>query len=259
VVSTTTSNFVRTRRRAYTLLELLLVLGIVTVLAALAVPNFYRELERDMLSRSARQLRSLLTLVGANAAFDGKRYQIRFPMEGERDALDGTRQPIIEREDDPIYEPEVFIPVTVPWAVGNTLLGEVWCAEVRLGRPTAEKLRRLRQRSQVRAALEDAFDDYEFERPPLVFDPDGSTEWATFVLTEAPAGTALDALDDQPRIEVILEGRTGLAWLQRPFYEEEVDLFLERNWPVVLRQDFLEPRVLTEKDVLELRELGLKR
>ena len=36
--------------------------------------------------------------------------------------------------------------------------------------------------------------------------------------------------------------------------EEELDLFEEKNWPIVLRQDFLDPRVLTEDDVLELHD-----
>jgi hypothetical protein len=54
------------------------------------------------------------------------------------------------------------------------------------------------------------------------------------------------------RIEVILEGPTGLAWLQRPFYDEELDLFEEKGWPAVLRKDFLDKAVLTEDDILEL-------
>ena len=28
----------------------------------------------------------------------------------------------------------------------------------------------------------------------------------------------------------------------------------EKNWPVVLRKDFLTPRMMTEQDVLELRD-----
>ncbi|MCH7995276.1 MAG: hypothetical protein IIB57_12650, partial [Planctomycetes bacterium] len=79
-----------------------------------------------------------------------------------------------------------------------------------------------------------------------------------FVLTEAPRGSDIDSLDDYGAIEVIQEGETGLIWLQRPFYEEELDLFEEKNWPIVLRQDFLDPRVLTEDDVLELHDSLLK-
>jgi type II secretory pathway pseudopilin PulG len=244
----------RTKRSgAFTLLEVSLVVGLMALLAAMVVPNFLRELEREELPGSARNIRSLLTLIAANAAFDGKRYRIRFPEEDELDLLGSVQQPIIEREDDPIDDPEAFYPVTAPWAVGQTLLGSVWCAEIRQGRPTIERIRQTR--SEVQAALEHGREDFEIERLPLVFDPDGTCEWATFVLTDAPWDTDLEELEDYDRIELILEGATGLAWMQRPFYDEELDLFEENGWPAVLRQDFLSKRVLTEDDVLELRDL----
>jgi hypothetical protein len=75
---------------------------------------------------------------------------------------------------------------------------------------------------------------------------------------DSPSDITLEELEDYARIHVIVEGATGLAWLQRPFYEEELDLFEEKGWPAVLRQDFLDPRVLTEDDVLELRETQIR-
>lgn len=227
--------------------------AIMAVIAMMVVPGLFEEYRREELPGSARQFRSLLTLVSANAAFDGKRYRVRFPEEDEEDALGGDRQPLIEREDDPFLEPDVFDLVTDPWAVGNTFLGKVWCAEVRLGRPTIERLQETR--SEIEDALEEEFEDFTPERLPLVFEPDGTSDWATFVLVaDAPRGIAIEELENYERIEVIYEGATGLAWLQRPFYEEELDLFEEHNWPAVLRRDFLDPRVLTEDDVLELRD-----
>ena len=245
---------------AFTLLEVSLVVGILLILTALAVPNFIRQIRGEELPRSARQLRSLVTLVRANAAFDGKRYRIRFPEEDELDPLGGDRQPLIEREDDPIHEPEEFNLVTAPWAVGRTLLGRVWCAEVWPGRLTIEDVRERRTRvaEEIAQKLEEEFEDINPERPPLLIEPDGTSEWATFVLTEAPRDIDLDELDDEPRIELIVDGMTGLAWLQRPFYDEELDLFEEKGWPAVLRQDFLDSRVLTEDDVLELREVQVQ-
>ncbi|MGB2988223.1 MAG: type II secretion system protein [Phycisphaerae bacterium] len=246
--------------RAFTLLEVSLVVGILVVLSAMVVPTFIRQLKEDELPRSARQLRSMITLVRANAAFDNLRYQIRFPNEDELDPLGGERQPLIEREDDPIDDPEVFNLVTAPWAVGNTLLGDVWCAEVRLGRPTIEEIRTRRERAaeNIEEELEELFEDIDPERPPLFVEPDGSSEWVTFVLTTAPRDIELEELEDYPQVDLIVDGATGLAWLQRPFYEEELDLFEEKNWPAVLRQDFLDPRVLTEDDVLEIRESQLR-
>jgi prepilin-type N-terminal cleavage/methylation domain-containing protein len=245
------------QRRGFTLLEVSLVIGIVLLITMMVVPNLIDEFKREELPGSARQLRSLLTLVSANAAFDGKRYRIRFCEDGEEDALGGDQQPLVEREDDPFEEPDVFNLVTDPWAVGNTFLGEVWCAEIRLGRPTIERLRE--RRSQIEEALDEEFEDFDARRLPLIFEPDGTSEWATFVVVaDAPRGIDVEQLEDYERIEVIYEGETGLAWLQRPFYEEELDLFEEKNWPAVLRQDFLRSAALTEDDVLEIHEVRVR-
>lgn len=241
------------QHRGFTLLEITLVVGLLAIISAMVLPTFFNELERERLPGSAKKLRSFLTLVSANAAFDGVRYRIRFPEEGEEDPIGGDRQPLVEREYDPINEPDVFELVTAPWAVGRTLLGTVWCAEVRLGRPTVERLRETRDK--IRDALEAAVEDYAPERPPLEFAPDGTAAWASFVLTDAPRGTELEDLADYNRLELIFEGATGLAWIQRPLYDEELDLFEEKNWPVVLRQDFTSTRALTEDDILELRDL----
>jgi type II secretory pathway pseudopilin PulG len=249
--------------RALTLVEVILVVGMLVVLTALAMPRLTQLFEREQLPGSARQLRSLVTLVRAHAAYDGKRYRIRFPEHPETDPMGGDRQPIIEREDDPFHFPEVYEVVTEPWAIGTTLLEDVWVAEVRRGRPTIEELQRLRRnRSEVETALvreyEDDIKHFDPNRPPLEIHPDGTSDWATFVLTQAPRDTSIEDLEEFPRIELIVDGMTGLAWMQRPFYDEELDLFEEKGWPAVLRQDFLTTRMLTEDDVLELHEFRLR-
>lgn len=251
------------QHRAFTLLEVSLVIAMLVVLAAMVVPDFMGQLRADELPRSARQLRSLITMARANAAFDGKRYRIRFPNEDELDSLGGEIQPLIEREEDPIHDPEIFAQVTAPWALGKILLGDVWVSEVRPGRPTIEKIRERRERvaEDLERDLrdeEEEFKDFDPDRMPLFIEPDGTSEWATFVLTTAPQDVEPDEVDEYPQVEVILDGATGLAWLQRPFYEEELDLFEEKGWPAVLRQDFLDPRELTEDDVLEIRESQLR-
>src|SRR5512134_316282 len=92
--------------RAFTLIELLLVAGLIAVLSMLVLPNFARQIKAEELPASANNLRSLITIVSAHAAFDSKRYRIRFPRQDEADPFGGSTQPIIEREDDPIHEPE---------------------------------------------------------------------------------------------------------------------------------------------------------
>lgn len=250
-------------RRGFTLVEVTLVVGILVLISAMIIPNFLRQIRGEAMPRSARQLRSLITLVRANASFDNRRYRIRFPNEDEKDLFGGRTQPLIEREDDPIDEPEIFNVVTDPWAIEPTFMGDVWCAEVRLGKPTIERLRELRERAAdgVERELEEAKerdDKIDPDRPPLFIEPDGSSEWVTFVLTTAPRNTALDDLPDHPQLHLIADGGTGLAWLQRRFYDEEIDLFEEKNWPAVLRQDLLSPTMLTEDDVLEIRERQLR-
>lgn len=247
---------------AYTLLEVVLVVGLLILISAITLPNFYNQLARDQLPTSAEQLRSLITLTRANAAFDGMRYRIRFPRPEELDAIGTAQQPIIERESDPIDQPEEFLPVAAGWAVGNTLLGKVRCAEVRLGKPSIEDIRRRRESAttELDKAFEDRQEEEQFERelPPMYIEPDGTSDWATFILTESPPEVALNELYQHPGIEVIVDGLSGLCWLQRPFYDEELDLFEEKNWPAVLRKDFLSPLELTERDVLELRELPVQ-
>lgn len=244
---------------AYTLVEIVLVMALIVAISAFAVPTFYRQVKQEELPGSAKQFRSLLALVRANAAMDGRRYRIRFPYENEKDALGTDRQPIIEREADPIYEPEKFVAVHAPWAVGVTLLGKVWCAEMRPGKPTIERLQERRNAAADQGTKKKGKERFETQRLPLIFEPDGTSEWATFVLTLAPRDTELNDLEDYPQIEVILDGVTGLAWLQRPFYDRELDLFEEKGWPAVLAQDFLDPMEITEDRVLEVSDFDFKR
>ena len=121
-------------------------------------------------------------------------------------------------------------------------------------------LRERERRSQVEEILSETFEDFDPIRPPVVVEPDGTSDWVVFVITNAPTDIDPEDLaedEESQTIEVIVDGRTGAAWLQRPLYEEEIDLFEEEGWPIVLRQDFLRPDVLTENDVLELQDIPL--
>jgi hypothetical protein len=239
-------------RRGLTLIEVVLTIGLLVVLFGLIMPNLIGDLEGRRLPESAQRMRALITLVRSHAMLDGKRYRIRFPNADEMDDLGGDRQPLIEREDNPLSEPEVYNAVDDFWVRGETLLGEVRCVLVRLGRPTLELIRSYDERVEME---EERFEDEDPDFPSLIFLPDGSCEWATFVLTNEPEpATAADLDDDANVIEVILDGTTGQVFLQRRFYEEELDLLEENGWPPVLRTDFMRPEALTEQDVLEIRD-----
>lgn len=249
----------RRQLNGYTLIELVLVVGILLALMAMAIPNLINDIEHQRFPTSARRMRSLLTLVRANAMYDGKRYRIRFPQEDEIDHEGEDRQPLIERENDPFREPNVYTLVTEPWTRGETLLRGIWCSEVRLGRPTLEKLEDDLIGEKLDDRLEALAEDYEEGYPPLFIEPDGTTEWVTFVLTSAPRETDKEDLEVAQQIEVIMDGLTGLIWLQRPFYDEELEMFKEHDWPPVLRKDFVRIAPLTEEDVLEISETAVRR
>lgn len=244
----------------FTLLEVVLVIGLIAVLSALILPDLVTNLERRRLPESAEQMRALITLTRSQAMFDGLRYRIRFPTEEELDEEEDDRQPLIEREDDPLQEPEVYNPVAEPWVYGETLLRDVWCAQVRLEKPTLERLREGMKEEDVSERLAARFEDEDPNYPSLVIEPDGTSEWATFVLTNVSRELTIEEIEeDDPVIEVILDGETGLIWMQRQFLEEELDMLEEYNWPPVLRQDFLRPEPLTEQDVLEIKERLIRR
>lgn len=240
------------QRRAFTFIEIVLVIALLGMMAAMALPTLVQEIRGSRLPTSAEQMRSLIELVRANAQIEGKRYRIRFPRGDELDRQGTSVQPLIERADDPM-NPEAWTLVEEPWTLGETLLRDCWCIQVRLGRPTVEKIRD--PAPSVAEELANMREDWDVDYPPLIFEPDGTSPWATYVITKAPKNTKVEALDDTvPRLEVILEGPTGMIWIQRALYASEIDLFEQNGWPVVLRRDFSDPRPLTEKDVLELSE-----
>jgi type II secretory pathway pseudopilin PulG len=246
-----------------TLLEVLLVVGLLAILAGFVMPSMLTAFDRERLPESARQLRSLIQLTRANAMYEGRRYRIRFPEEDEIDGQGGQTQPLIEVERDPLAAPEQFTPVRASWAAEETLKRGIRCARVRLGKPTVDLLLGKAvaeevvedEEEQVEQAVEV---DFEEGFPPVIIDPDGTCEWVTFLLTDAPIEEE-DILGVDPRdtkyemVEVIVDGLTGLAWLQRPLYEEELEMMREHDWPPVLRHDFLNPRALTEENVLEVK------
>ncbi|MHC5110932.1 MAG: pilus assembly FimT family protein [Planctomycetota bacterium] len=248
------------RARAYTLIEVALVVSILVAITAIVIPNFILDYERDLLPGSSRDMRSLVSMVRAKASFASVRYRIRFPMPDEDDEIGDGIQPIVEREVDPVNEPEIFERVTEPWAVGTILRSGIRCAEVRLGKPDIEQMRDREFRSEVEEVLDRAFEEFDPVKPPVVIEPDGTSDWFVLLLTNAPEDVPVEDLADSEEyqsIEIIVDGRTGAAWLQRPLYDEELDLFEEEGWPIVLRQDFLDPRVLTEDDVLELQDIPI--
>ncbi|MCH8913001.1 MAG: hypothetical protein IIA33_05465 [Planctomycetes bacterium] len=246
-------------RYAFSLLELMLVLGLLALLAFMVVPSFRSPLERSSLPESGGRMRALLTLTRANAMLDGLRYRVRFldEFDEEWDELSehDRRQPYIEFEADPIEEPEEFYPVKASWAIADTFIGDVWCYQVRFGEPTFETvIAELEEQEFVdEEELKEEMGLEKDEPWVLIFDPDGTSEWMTFRLIDVPYDDFEESeLENYPQLDVIYDGRLGMVFLQRPLSEEEVDVLLEKGHSPILRRDFLRPEPLTEDDVLEI-------
>lgn len=237
----------------------MLVLGLLSVLAFFIVPNLRTPIEQSYLPESGERLRALLTLTRANAMLDGLRYRIRFL--DERDELwdelprSARLQPLVEFEADPVGQPFEFVPVKASWATADTFLGPVWCYDLRFGEPTFES---------VMAELEEQELEDERERKKelgleeddpwvLILEPDGTSEWMTFRLVNFPYDEFDESdLDEYAQLDVILDGRLGMIFLQRPLSEDEIDVLMDKGHSPILRRDFLRRTPLTEDDVLEI-------
>ncbi len=256
------SGALRSGRRAVTLLELMLVLSLLVLLAFFIVPNLNDPLKQTSLPESADRFRSLIYMTRAYAMLDGMRYRIRFLSEdaGKAKELSGQElnQPIVEVEKDPVQYPGAYESVKASWASGETFLGNVWCYRILPGEPTYDS-------ALVEPKEKDSFqneDDKKRKREEglkededwmLFFGPDGTSAWMSFRLVDAPK-QAFDErkLAEYEQVDVIVDGRLGLVFLQRPLYQDEIDVLAEKGHSPLLRRDFMAARHLTEDDVLEI-------
>jgi type II secretory pathway pseudopilin PulG len=226
------------RAGAFTLLEIVVVLSLLALLAALAWPNLQGRITAAELPQSAEQLRSALYMTRSEAVMEHRRFRLRF--------VPGEQQPLIEWEPDPIQYPGVFEPAKRPWAKEPVLLADVQVHRVTFGRPewtlplsttsqdeqelAKEEKKRLEQTDEekiqeqkfLRGALMNGDGDKEDDeyRPMVVFGPDGSTEWATFVVARLDPEEEL--LEEMEQVWVVLDGRTGLATIREQVTEEQL-------------------------------------
>jgi prepilin-type N-terminal cleavage/methylation domain-containing protein len=222
----------------FTLLEIVLVVALLAILAAFAWPNMREKFRRSQLPESADQFKSLLTLTRAQAMMDGRRYRIRFAPK--------DRNPAVEYEEDPFTAPGKYVPVKADWTADERLMGEAHVHEIRLGRP-AYTLPFDDEKADFDLNAEDEADDAPYgegdsaarapsappadkdmtsdepideKRPVIVFEPDGSSDWATIILANKAPETALEEADEQIWIE--MDGRTGLAGIRPPLSQAEL-------------------------------------
>ncbi len=242
-------------RRAFTLVELLLVIVLLGLLAGLAMPNLGDEMRRRSLTESADRLRSLIVMSHARAIRDGVRYRIQFPgtvdpndrdAQKEIDIPIETLQPEMLKQSDPLRYPEDFGGIELPWKGMAILQPGTRCVAVLPGKPdftiTGDSPLAGPQIGEAQQVF-----------VPLTLYPDGTADWVTFVLTDLPFDAEINR-EDAPRIlNVIVDGRTGQVWVQRALRREEVQLMEEKGASPILHIDFTRGDEITEDNLLHIQ------
>jgi hypothetical protein len=224
---------VRHSARAFTLLEVLLVLGLLVALAGFAWPRMEGQFKATELSESAQRLRTALFMARSEAVLTGRRHRIRFET--------GDKQPIVEFEPNPLEQPGVYEPVRAIWLEEDLLLGETEVHSIQPGRPdfmkpvqpeptqevpegpaaaeVAAPVDNGAERSQLQSAVAgDAPTDDN--RPAISFEADGTTGWAMIVLSPVKPGEQME--EDSPETWIVLDGRTGMATIRPPVTEADL-------------------------------------
>lgn len=217
-------------RSAFTLLEILLVVGLLVALTLMAWPALSNRITASELPESANKLQSLLFMARSQAVSDHKRYRVRFDQ--------GLEQPLVEVEPDPINAAGEWVETAEPWAADYVLLGDVRVHAVKLGRPVYLTPQVTRDDAQAQSdeglsgvltrAQEEVAKLVQGKKglgegedwPAIIFDVDGRTDWATVILAKIDPDEELTHEHEQRW--VVLDGRTGLAQITEQVTEVEL-------------------------------------
>lgn len=107
------------RRRAFTLLEVLIVLVLLAILAAILWPDFATAQQGEQLSESVTRTKALVAMCRAQAMNEARRYRIVFRPDGRMQ---------VRCQEDPVQAPDSYIEVRQEWAELPFLLEDVWIA-----------------------------------------------------------------------------------------------------------------------------------
>lgn len=219
--------------RAFTLIEILLVIGLLGLMMAMAWPMLQNQILASELPESADRIRDMLFMVRSEAALEHRRHRIRF--------VEGEQQPHIEYEPDPIERPGEWEPIQSAWARDPMLLGDVQVNEIRLGRPvylkpvsreegTDELEDQVAEEEEIIEDVEDPTgenapsggkdEEIDEDRPLILYEADGSTGWATFIVSKLPLAETIE--EETEQLWIVLDGRTGLAKVREKVTEEQL-------------------------------------
>ncbi len=228
-------------RRAFTLFEVVIVIGLLTIMAGFAWPLYQDRIRQSAMPESAQRMRDLLFMARAEAQAQHRRVRIRFePLK---------QHPLIEIEPDPIYYPNQWNPLETMWTSEAMLLDDVQVHRIEPGRPIY--MIPISQQEDADSVADDIQEEEEIvaefdptlggaattedieldeDRPMLIFESDGSTDWATLVLSTKPLAEELEEEDDQ--VWIVLDGRTGIATIRDKVTEEQLadpEFYVDRD------------------------------
>lgn len=234
-------------RRAFTLIELVVVLTLIVALSLLAMPAIENIMIGSNLPESAGRVRSLFAMARSGAVSEARRVRVRF--------LPNEQQPIVEIERDPVFQPGLYEQITAAWTQEPILLGSVQVYSVALGRPEFLKpvsddvdprsdssdaatdgatqadvadVQETGETLSLRTAVEE--EEVDINRPSIIFEPDGSTDWAMITVSQVMPGEELP--DDADQRWIIVDGRTGMMTIRTALSAEELTdptLYVQRE------------------------------
>lgn len=246
--------------RGITLLEIILAMVLLGVLLALAMPSLTSSFEARGLPESCERLRSLIHLTRTAAMRDGVRYRLAFPGAPDPDdprakqlveAVAETQQPFVEREEDPLNKPGAFVGADLYYDVGSILMPGVRCVAIRRVSETPDSGFFFINNKWPFAGPE--INTKEAPMDVITFNPDGTCEGAVFTLTNMGFDEEPTESDIGRIVNVLLDGRTGQTWFQRPWRNREVELMQQYRAEPVLHVDFVKTDEITEDNILHIQ------
>jgi len=216
------------KHEGFTLLELLVVVALLAMLAAMVWPVLSSDSPRGRLERSAERMASLLAMCRAQAMLNGRTYRLTWPglsdsssgNESEQESNDVVLQPIVEWETDSPDSSSQFEAVSAAWANEPVLASDITCWIVQVGQLDYSKLEQTNGRFELPA---------EPALATVSFYPDGTSDDAVFVLGPQEQAECDECEEESLQCWVVLDGTTGTASVRWPPSEEQLQALLEQQ------------------------------